>query len=391
MRTRSSSTAQAFSTAIERAIDLSQTRRSGRLISTAELAFQTMVHSGMWRVPPRPAGTRRRLDRGCAQNVAGEGQRTSREGTDRPLLPRLGLQVPRPCAELRPSVPVRGFGEAQHYARTSFDVLGLTGGPRVTTTKRSAGSEGVWVSSKELDDPDHQADIYANAIPPAVALGEFDEARRYTNDQLELTRTLSPHHRLHGLLVRSMELEELSWETGPVFPGAASGSRGGQVAATWRRRAYETSDPYSSVPSQDAYEGDEQESWRLEEAGLIGFTKCRGTERSSAPLGSSSRFTGATRSTWRRTLAAPPCAVRRGSSSARSRRHFNALAALGEGRADGGRGGTSTSCRGELPRAVRAACPRPGAQRLGPGRARGCDVRGHGPLLACRPHARPAL
>ena len=65
----------------------------------------------------------------------------------------------------------------------------------------------------EIADPDHRADIYAGAVIPAVALGRLDEARGYTTAHEEVTRALSPHHRLHGVSA-ILELEELlgDWE-----------------------------------------------------------------------------------------------------------------------------------------------------------------------------------
>jgi hypothetical protein len=67
-----------------------------------------------------------------------------------------------------------------------------------------------------LDDPDAEAYVYAAAVNPAVACGELDEARRYAALQDEVTRPLSPHHRLHGVS-GLLELEELigNW-SGPI-------------------------------------------------------------------------------------------------------------------------------------------------------------------------------
>ena len=75
----------------------------------------------------------------------------------------------------------------------------------------------------EIGDPDHQADIYGNAIAPAVSRGEFDEARRYTASNEDVTRGLSPHHRLHGVSA-SLELEEPR-QLGRRQPAAAAGGR----------------------------------------------------------------------------------------------------------------------------------------------------------------------
>jgi class 3 adenylate cyclase len=54
-----------------------------------------------------------------------------------------------------------------------------------------------------LTDPDHVALIYLFGMTPLVALGRLEEARRIALLHDELTRTLSPHHRIHavGLLI----------------------------------------------------------------------------------------------------------------------------------------------------------------------------------------------
>jgi hypothetical protein len=66
----------------------------------------------------------------------------------------------------------------------------------------------------DITDPDHHADIYAGAVAPAVARGRMDEARRYAARHAEVTRALSPHHRLHGVSV-DLELEEVvgDWQS----------------------------------------------------------------------------------------------------------------------------------------------------------------------------------
>ena len=42
----------------------------------------------------------------------------------------------------------------------------------------------------EIGDPDHQQDIYYTAFGPAVACGNFDEARGYARSHEEITRRL---------------------------------------------------------------------------------------------------------------------------------------------------------------------------------------------------------
>jgi hypothetical protein len=60
----------------------------------------------------------------------------------------------------------------------------------------------------EYDDPETEVFACAAAINPAVACGQFDEARILAARHDEATQPLSPHHRLHGTALL-VELEEL--------------------------------------------------------------------------------------------------------------------------------------------------------------------------------------
>ena len=98
------------------------------------------------------------------------------QGTDRPLL--LGLrQVPRAAEEANEIAERLGDPVIRSYG---YDVHGLRAfaagdyEEAVDWHRRRLSLVG------EIGDPDHQADIYGNAIAPAVSRGEFDEACRYT-------------------------------------------------------------------------------------------------------------------------------------------------------------------------------------------------------------------
>lgn len=177
----------------------------------------------------------------------------------------------------------------------------------------------------ELDDPDHQADVYASAIAPAVALCKFDEARHYTDQQLEITRALSPHHRLHGISA-AIELDELlgDWNHVRELQEEVEQAVAENVATPCVRN--ERSLLVCALAH--AHAGDDLEARRLEELaathGMQGYGTVLGAPRQQLAL-----YRGDSRSV--ASLLGEP-AVRRTTwfflSSMVS--HFDALAALGE-------------------------------------------------------------
>jgi hypothetical protein len=82
------------------------------------------------------------------------------------------------------------FDEASALARRRFDFL------------------------PEISDPDHILGVYEAAIPALAGLSDLDEAARLARAHLELSRTLTPHHRIHGVAL-VLEVQELAgdWET----------------------------------------------------------------------------------------------------------------------------------------------------------------------------------
>jgi DNA-binding SARP family transcriptional activator len=112
-----------------------------------------------------------------------------------------------------------------------------------------------------IDDPDHLADIYWNAIPGYLGEARFEEARRLADLHDEVTSGLSPHHRLHGVAFL-LEVEELAgdWERIRELTPRAE-------------RAVEESTPCVHQPRSltvcalaAACRGEEKEAARLEEA-----------------------------------------------------------------------------------------------------------------------------
>ncbi|MEK6191381.1 MAG: adenylate/guanylate cyclase domain-containing protein [Chloroflexota bacterium] len=65
----------------------------------------------------------------------------------------------------------------------------------------------------ELTDPDHIALIYLNGLYHLLAIGRFEEARRVAAAHDEVTRSLTPHHRLHAVeMLISVDFAAGRWE-----------------------------------------------------------------------------------------------------------------------------------------------------------------------------------
>jgi class 3 adenylate cyclase len=191
----------AFSAAMQRAIAL-----AGDDLTLAdlyaELAFQTLVRAGMWGVAPE-AGLvegwiKWALELAQPDSAARAKALIARCYSDYEKSAELAGEASGIAERLGDPV-IRSYG---------YDVRGLS-----AFAARDYDDALGWARRRlslvsEITDPDHQADIYLCSIGPAVARGEFDEARRYAVSHEQITSELSPHHQLHGVAA-SLMLEEL--------------------------------------------------------------------------------------------------------------------------------------------------------------------------------------
>ena len=67
----------------------------------------------------------------------------------------------------------------------------------------------------EIVDPDHHTEIYEELIPPCAFIGRFHEALRLVGAHAELSRRLTPHHRIHSIAME-LEVKELMGEWGSI-------------------------------------------------------------------------------------------------------------------------------------------------------------------------------
>jgi hypothetical protein len=196
----------AFSAAMQRAIELADDDLTTADLY-AELAFQTMIRAGMWGVPPQADLVEdwigRTLELAPPDTVARAKALIARCYSAYDKSPELASEASGIAERLGDPV-TRSYG---------YDVLCLT-----AVAAGDWDDAADWARRRvslvdEIDDPDHQQDIYSGAFTPAVARGQFDEARRYSRSGEEINRRLSPHHRLHGV-GQSLVLEELLGDWG---------------------------------------------------------------------------------------------------------------------------------------------------------------------------------
>ena len=195
-----------FSTAMQRAIELADDDLTTADLY-AELAFQTMIRAGMWGVPPQADLVEdwigRTLELAPPDTVARAKALIARCYSAYDKSPELASEASE-IAERLGDPDTRAYG---------YDVLCLTAVAAGDWDEAADWARRRVSLVDEIDDPDHQQDIYSGALTPAVALGRFDEGRRYSRAGEEITRPLSPHHRLHGVGL-NLVLEELlgDWE-----------------------------------------------------------------------------------------------------------------------------------------------------------------------------------
>ncbi|MDX6454749.1 MAG: hypothetical protein QOD48_856 [Gaiellaceae bacterium] len=197
---------EAFSSAMKRAIELADDDLTSADLYS-ELAFQALVRHGMWGVVPETSlvegWIERALELARPDSVARAKALIARCYSDYDKSPELASEASGIAERLGDPV-VRSYG---------YDVLGLTAFAAGDYDEAARWTRLRVSLVDTIDDPDHQQDIFHNAIAPALARGQFEEARSYAKSEEEINRRLSPHHRLHGVICGLMLPELLGdWE-----------------------------------------------------------------------------------------------------------------------------------------------------------------------------------
>jgi hypothetical protein len=171
----------------------------------ADLACQTSIRSGMW--PLRP--DTEEVEGWIRQAL--ELARPDSQAYARALIAR---------AYWNPSAEHAAAREGSALAEQSGDLAlrSFAWGARASSAfaERDYDQAFDWASRRvdvlpEIADPDHQTEIYEELIPPCALIGRFQEALRLIGKHTELSRRLTPHHRIHSVAME-LEVKELMGE-----------------------------------------------------------------------------------------------------------------------------------------------------------------------------------
>jgi DNA-binding SARP family transcriptional activator len=168
----------------------------------ADLSLETAIRAGMWR--QRPA---RELVDGWIERAL-ELAKPDSSARARALIARCVWNpagYPDAAREASAIAERLGDPELRSYA---FDARGITAWVAGERDLARAWQERRFELIDQISDPDHVADIHYAPITGCVWQCRFDEARRLAGMHDAITRTLTAHHRVHGLAVL-VEVEEL--------------------------------------------------------------------------------------------------------------------------------------------------------------------------------------
>jgi class 3 adenylate cyclase len=257
---------EAFWTSMQNAISASANRQEHAELF-AELAFQTAIRSGMW--------TRRPDDDLVESWITQALEFAARESPARAkaLVARSHWQPEKSEAAARDASAIAAGladDELLSYALDSRAVTAFAG---------NRFEEGWRWAEERLDfldkinDPEHRAKILAGATLGSLGCARFDDARRFARLHEELTRSLTPHHQLHGTAYL-FEVEELAGNWGRI---RELGPRAEQaVAANLATPCVLNSRLLLVCALANAHLADEGEARRLEESseelGMEGYS-----------------------------------------------------------------------------------------------------------------------
>ena len=167
------------------------------------LAFQTSIRSGMWWVRPDRQLVEGWIDRALELAPSGSAARA------RALLARADLGYDTARAEVAAD-EAEELAERLDDAELRSYILGARAGAAADDCRYPDAMR--WNEHRRallprIDDLDHLAEVYESTVPLECSVARFDEARRFAAEHESVSRSLSPHHRVHSVSLL-VELDE---------------------------------------------------------------------------------------------------------------------------------------------------------------------------------------
>jgi DNA-binding SARP family transcriptional activator len=168
----------------------------------SDLSFETALRAGMWRKRPD-----RELVDGWI-DLALELAEPGSPARARALIARCVWAPAGNAAAAREAGAIaEALGDPELISH-ALDAQGITAWVEGERAAGRAFEHRRFALLDRITDPDHVADIHYAPVSGCVWVGDFEEARRLAGEHDRITRSLTAHHRIHGVAVL-VEVEEL--------------------------------------------------------------------------------------------------------------------------------------------------------------------------------------
>jgi class 3 adenylate cyclase/DNA-binding SARP family transcriptional activator len=198
---------EAFVTAMQKSLELC-TDRATCGAGYALLAFHASSRSGMWNRGVDEDAVEGWIEQALELSPPESAARAQALAARAFLRPARGAEAAREASAIADrlrDIELRSYAWAARAA-VAFEQLHFDEASALATQRFDL--------LPEISDPDHILGVYEAAVPALAGQSDLDEARRVAHAHVELSRTLTPHHRIHGVAL-TLEVQELAgdWET----------------------------------------------------------------------------------------------------------------------------------------------------------------------------------
>jgi len=222
----------------------------------SQLAFQTSLRSGMWKVRPRLGQIEEWVERSLELDPEDDATRAQALIARANAAPaKVSESILGEAARLAervgdPELRSYAFGARSHaaYEKRQFDAAATWSERRLELVP-------------EMEDPDSVCEAYESAVPVAAMLGRFREARRLAGLHWQTAHRLSAHHQVHSVSL-PLELGEVlgDWQALADETDRITDFVAANLATPCIRNAR---DLLLCAVAQ-AFVGDEKMAWKLE-------------------------------------------------------------------------------------------------------------------------------